>query len=385
MPASSVYYEDNFNVENGAAPDQTIIFFDEVKTAEKNPTLSQSNGLGNYGYDIAYNGGYKDSDGSSTELEHLEYGYFTFTGTGFDLISQTNSASAGLAVYVFEGDHTDAKLEFVTDLTNNDVVPEDMVFVNTYYADGSLYQIPVVSVRLDAYKTYTVYIQAMFTSTGDSVVIDGLRIYNPLQDTKYYLEAEKNASVSELRQLFNSSRAESGEPEVNDASDIVQMAGMANGSLFVGVGKPSLVSQALSANPNLNIDVLTSTDVQYIYENGPNNEMYLAKNMGLVFAYSVTSDDWTLQLGAKAVSASGTAKSISIYAREKNAASYTKVADIQLQSATDMNYDLSQYLEEFCTEGKTYELFIISNSEASNNEFVSLTNVKHSGITLGGN
>ena len=383
MPASSVYYEDNFNVENGDAANQTIIFFDKVETAKENPTLSQSNGLGNYGYDIAYNGGYKDSNGSSTELEHLEYGYFTFTGTGFDLISQTNSASAGLAVYVFEGGHTDAKLEFVTDLTNNDVVPEDMVFVNTYYADGSLYQIPVVSVRLDAYKTYTVYIQAMFTSTGDRVVIDGLRIYNPLQDTKYYLEAEKNASVNELRVLLNSSRGDGSGTQVNDSNDIVQLAGMANGNLFVGMGKASVVAQALSGNPNLKDSILTASDLESIYKYGPNNEMYLAKNLGLMYTYSVTSENWTMQLGAKAVTADGTAKSISIYVRAVGESDYTQVAEITLSSATDMYYDLTGYLANYATDGQSYELFVISNSEATNNEFVSLTTVKCAGVTLG--
>lgn len=391
MPANSVYYEEFFSDDAG----EKIVYSSGVQFVTPDKTLTQDNGNnGNYGYNSSYNGYYQDSNDSVaimtsdvtfTEdgeiVNNSDYAYFTFTGTGFDLISQTNATSAGLAVYVFKGQHSAANLKYVTDLEDKGVTPEDMVFVHTYYANGSLYQVPVIDVRLDEYATYTVYVQCLQTHNGDSVALDGIRIYNPLEDTQYYASSEQNVIFSELRQLLNSDRGD-GSNEVNDSYDILRLAGIADGELFVGTGKQSVVSKALIENPELGTSVTTSADLNIVYQQGPNNEMYLPKNLGVMFTYSVTGSDWTLQLGAKAVTATNNAKSISIYVRVAGSDAVNEVTEITLSTATDMYYDLSQYLGEYSEQGQTYELFIISNSAASNNEFVSLTSVKHAGVTL---
>lgn len=378
MPANSVYYEEFFSDDAG----EKIVYSSGVEFVNPDKTLTQDNGNnGNYGYDSSYNGYYQNSNGSVAVMEHQEYAYFTFTGTGFDLISQTNATSAGLAVYVFKGQHSAANLKYVTDLEDEGVTPEDMVFVHTYYTNGSLYQVPVIDVRLDEYATYTVYVQCLKTYNGNSVALDGIRIYNPLENTQYYASGEQNVIFSELRQLLNSNRGD-GSNEVNNSEDILRLAGIAGGELFVGTGKQSVVAQALIENPELGTSVTTSADLNTVYKQGPNNEMYLPKNLGVMFTYSVTGSDWTLQLGAKAVTATNDAKSISIYVRVAGSDAVKEVAEITLSTATDMYYDLSQYLGDYSEQGQTYELFIISNSAASNNEFVSLTSVKHAGVTL---
>ena len=375
MPANTVYYEEFFDYGD------TIIFSEDVTLTAPDKELTQDNSSSDaYGYDSAYNGFYQNSNNSVAVMNHLDYAYFTFTGTGFDLISQTNATSAGLAVYVFEGQHSEANLKYVTDLEDNGVTPKDMVFVHTYYANGSLYQVPVIDVRLDKYATYTVYVQCLSTFNGSSIALDGIRIYNPLKDTQYYGSSEQNVIFSELRQLMNSDKSN----QINDSKDILQLAGMANGSLFVGTGKQSVVAQALIENPELGTNIITSADLKTVYQQGPNNEMYLPKNLGVMFTYSVSGPVWTLQLGAKAVTATNEAKSVSVYVRASGSDSAEKVADITLSTTTDMYYDLSTYLGKYAEQGKTYELFIISNSEASNNEFVSLTSIKHAGLKLGG-
>lgn len=375
MPANTVYYEEFFDYGD------TIIFSKDVTLTAPDKELTQDNSSSDaYGYDSAYNGFYQNSNNSVAVMNHLDYAYFTFTGTGFDLISQTNATSAGLAVYVFEGQHSEANLKYVTDLEDNGVTPKDMVFVHTYYANGSLYQVPVIDVRLDKYATYTVYVQCLSTFNGSSIALDGIRIYNPLKDTQYYGSSEQNVIFSELRQLMNSDKSN----QINDSRDILQLAGMANGSLFVGTGKQSVVAQALIENPELGTNIITSADLKTVYQQGPNNEMYLPKNLGVMFTYSVSGPVWTLQLGAKAVTATNEAKSVSVYVRASGSDSAEKVADITLSTTTDMYYDLSTYLGKYAEQGKTYELFIISNSEASNNEFVSLTSIKHAGLKLGG-
>ena len=378
MPANAVYYEDNFNANGSDNPTDKIIYSDNAPSSA--PSMSQSNDQsGNYGYDDAYLGGYAQSGGSDTTLTNGQYAYFTFSGTGFDLLSQTSGTSAGFAVYVFSGTHSQEKQDFMNSFSGS--VPADMVFVDTYYSNGDLYQVPVVSVRLGSYGQYTVYIQALATRLGDEslpdltdVSIDGIRIYDPLADTSAYpIAAEQDVTVDELRVLYGK-------------QNIVSLAGRGSNGVFVGMGKQSVVREALqsaSIVENLDGSTISSTaDVESIYLYGPNNEMYLPKNFGISFSYTVDKADWTLQLGAKAVTASDTAKSITIYARVSGSGSYAEVGTIQLSSASDLYYDLTALLDGYSTAGSTYDIIIISDSDFARNEFVSLTTVKHAGITL---
>lgn len=401
MPANTVYYEDNFNAsytysegEEAIAATHKIIFSDGVTVPASKVTLTQSNDQSsNYGYDDAYLSrdeydGYKQSNGSATTLTSGQYGYFTFSGTGFDLVSHTNGSSAGFAVYVFSGAHDSDYVDYMT--TFQGATPTDKVFVDTYYNNGDLYQVPVVTVRLNTYDTYTVYIQALATSPDyTSVSVDAIRIYDPLEVTNQYpLTAEQNVTVEELRELYGS-----------DAK-IVSLAGRGTNGVFVGMGKQSVVQEALTnASIIENMDgknITSAADLESIYLHGPNNEMYLPTNFGISFSYTIpeTEDqvvDWTLQLGAKAVTASDAAKSITVYARV-NGGDYEAIGTITLSSTTDMYYDLTPLLTKegntdpdvitYDEVGTLYDIIIISDSEYESNEFVSLTTVKHSGITL---
>ena len=375
MPANVVTYEDNFNAGGTKDPNNKIIYSNNAPT--KAPSINQSNDQSsNYGYDAIYNGGYADGAGSATNLTNGQYAYFTFKGTGFDLISRTNGSSAGFAVYVFAGSHSQSKLNFMNSFSGAE--PADMVFVDTYYHNGDLHQVPVVSVRLKQYGEYTVYVQALATSpTLTNVCIDGIRIYNPLSDTSAYpIASEQNVSIDELRVLYGK-------------KNIVSLAGLGSNGVFRGTGNPEVVQDALagaSIVEDMNGNTIESAGgLESIYLHGPNNEMYLPKNFGIGFRYTVTGADWTMQLGAKAVTASNTAKSITIYAKSSNSSKYVAIGTISLSSTTDMYYDLTTLLNDANLNklGSSYDIIIISNSDFANNEFVSLTTVKYAGVNLG--
>lgn len=387
MPANTVYYEDNFNVKDADnKPTQEIIFNQgnssvALTAPSSNPTLAQSNDQStNYGKDDCYKNSssydaYGESNGASTTLAHLQYAYFTFSGTGFDLISETKADSAGMAVYVFAGGFDQAHLDYVTNHSNTSQTPADLVFVNNYYANGSLYQVPVASVRLSTQSTYTVYVQALSTMHGDSVTIDGVRIYNPLTNTDGYKSNEKGVQIDELRVLYK--------------NEYVGLAGKGtNNSLFVGLGRQSVVQGAMAnasilEDPNGKV-ICTAADLENIYLHGPNNELYLPYNFGINLSYTVNSADWTLQIGAKAVTEKNEAKSFTVYVKNANG-TYTDANSfvVDVTSTTDMYYDLTEKLTEkgFGNEG-SYEIIILSNSAYENNEFVSLTTVKHKGIEI---
>ena len=49
--------------------------------------------------------------------------------------------------------------------------------VDTFYSNGDLYQVPVISTTLQQRGTYTVYLKALKTYTGQSVIyIDGVHM-----------------------------------------------------------------------------------------------------------------------------------------------------------------------------------------------------------------
>ena len=362
MPASSVYYEDNFNV-TGGDPAQKIIFGGGASGQTAVPDLMQSNQQHtNYGYDPCYNDGYRYSANSAVTLDAMQYAHFTFTGTGFDLISRTAATSAGLAVYVFAGGHQESYIDYLTNFESTEV-PEEMVFVNNYYNNGDLYQVPVVSVRLGGTaRTYSVYIQCLPTAYATSVELDAVRIYDPMDDTGSYLESEQNTGIDELRVLFK--------------DGVVTMAGNSPDiGIFVGLGKGSIIEKMVGDK------YTTAMDLKNVYLHGPNNEMYLPEMFGIHLCYTVKADEaFSLQLGAKAV---GSAKRVGVYARAEGGA-YEKVGTLDLNSATDMYYDLTAMLSDYDAAGATYDLVFISKSPDDTNQFVSLTTVKHSGVTLTG-
>ena len=84
-------------------------------------------------------------------------------------------------------------------------------------------------------------------------------------------------------------------------------------------------------------------------------------------------------MGAKAL---GSAKTMAVYARVKDTGSYAKVGTVNITSTTDMYYDLTAMLKDYSAQGTSYDLVLISESPDDTNQFISLTTVKHSGMTL---
>ncbi len=395
MPANSVYYEDNFNV-SGDDSTEKIIFGGGAKGQSEAPNMMQSNEqFTNYGYDGCYNSGYQYngylySGGNAVTLENMQYAYFTFTGDGFDLISRTADDTAGIALYVFAGKHDASHIDYLTNLKSKDT-PAEMVFVNNYYNNGNLYQVPVIKVDMNTavkerdeddnpisywcYGEYTVYIQCLSTYYASKVQIDGVRIYNPMSDdtskypmsntSQYPLLSERNTHVDELRVLYK--------------NDYVSLAGNSpTYGIFVGTGKQSVIESIIE---NMDADKYTTADdLESIFKSGPNNEMYLPESFGIRLRYTVSSKEtFTMQIGMKAI---GSAKTVAIYARVKNTGSYVKVGSINIASTTDMYYDLSAMLKDYSAAGSSYDLVLISESPDTTNQFVSLTTVKYSGLTL---
>ena len=379
MPANVVYYEDNFNASNNTDDSSVKIVYTNSKPTN-DPTYSQSNDQSeNYGHDKAYNGDLEESGNSATEMNNGDGAYFTFTGDGFDIVSRTNENTAGLIAYVYNGkkDAEYFRNPEVFKAGTKDLVKS--IPVDTFYSNGDLYQVPVISTTLQQRGTYTVYLKALKTYTGQSVIyIDGVRIYNPLADKSAYLETEKNTKVQELRGMLLGSS-----PSIN----LVTPDGN-NG--FLIDGGSTAVEQYLPEKPEIGA-YLGAETLADVMKAGPNNELYLPIDNGVAFKVStpVGDADWTLQVGAKSVSADTSTesdavvadKAFTVYVKPDDVkeTKYQEVKNYTINTSTDMYYDinLKEVIKAQGWTADSYDVIVLNTTVGYNNyDIISLTNIK---------
>lgn len=379
MPANVVYYEDNFNASNNTDDSSVKIVYTNSKPTN-DPTYSQSNDQSeNYGHDKAYNGDLEESGNSATEMNNGDGAYFTFTGDGFDIVSRTNENTAGLIAYVYNGkkDAEYFRNPKVFKAGTKDLVKS--IPVDTFYSNGDLYQVPVISTTLQQRGTYTVYLKALKTYTGQSVIyIDGVRIYNPLADKSAYLETEKNTKVQELRGMLLGSS-----PSIN----LVTPDGN-NG--FLIDGGSTAVEQYLPEKPEIGA-YLGAETLADVMKAGPNNELYLPIDNGVAFKVStpVGDADWTLQVGAKSVSADTSTesdavvadKAFTVYVKPDDVkeTKYQEVKNYTINTSTDMYYDinLKEVIKAQGWTADSYDVIVLNTTVDYNNyDIISLTNIK---------
>lgn len=379
MPANVVYYEDNFNASNNTDDSSVKIVYTNSKPTN-DPTYSQSNDQSeNYGHDKAYNGDLEESGNSATEMNNGDGAYFTFTGDGFDIVSRTNEKTAGLIAYVYNGkkDAEYFRNPEVFKAGTKDLVKS--IPVDTFYSNGDLYQVPVISTTLQQRGTYTVYLKALKTYTGQSVIyIDGVRIYNPLADKSAYLETEKNTKVQELRGMLLGSS-----PSIN----LVTPDGN-NG--FLIDGGSTAVEQYLPEKPEIGA-YLGAETLADVMKAGPNNELYLPIDNGVAFKVStpVGDADWTLQVGAKSVSADTSTesdavvadKAFTVYVKPDDVkeTKYQEVKNYTINTSTDMYYDinLKEVIKAQGWTADSYDVIVLNTTVDYNNyDIISLTNIK---------
>lgn len=372
IPATSVYYEDSFATFNpgaGAAADAkwSIDKDDTAAKMETNQALSALGAKDIYGYDKAYKDSTKLSMGSArkvtvstdmasgwTENSAWPTATFTFKGTGFDVISLTNSDS-GTVVYT---------------VTNKSTGASESHIINNYYGyrydettgkwvvenndSTAPYQVPVIKVSGLDYDTYEVTISviygALFDNTGDhqySFWLDAIRVYDPAGatlDTEYEKDHENAPNYVRIKQVILDSNA-------------LKTPG-ATGAVFID-GK--------GANG------VTAAD----YTNqGPNHEAYLANRQAIAFQLIAKDKPTSVQIGAKL--ASGNSAGLKIGGAE---CAKANGGTLTLNTATDMYYELTNM--DWQKDGEVYKSNVITLTNAGSG-IISLTNLKFIGAKYTG-
>lgn len=356
IPASNVYYEDSlaaFTSGTGAAKDAKWSIDGQATDEQKSATqaLEQLGSSGIYGNDDAYNSSSKLSMGTAHKVtvtadmlakwskddttSAWPTASFTFTGTGFDIISLTDNTSGVIQVKVYKANSTDT-------------TPVKNILVNNYYGytrDGAgnwvvsnsedpnaLYQIPVVKVDGLDYGTYNVTIEVFYSKYFDKTTksqysfwLDAIRVYNPMgEGCDYTADNEGYPQYIKLHDKLADTAATSGDEQV----------------LFIDGAEHATIAQ---------------------YANyGPKNEVYLAKGQAISFKLTGnTNEIASIQIGAKAPDGQPTMT-------VKGNGSTTSAKNEVLSTATEMYYDITE-------QAKNGQLVTISNTSGS---ILSLTNLK---------
>ena len=204
LPANNVYYEDDFvtNAETGVVG---IVYSGEWTvdgTASGNTETANGSVQGwvdSLSDDTQY------SDGSAHKSDLTNGGNatatFTFTGTGVDIYSRTNAETGTIIASLRGSDDSGAKVS-------------KAFIIDNKAASGDYYQIPTATFTDLPHGTYTVTITVTTAAASEgryTYYLDGIRVYNPIQDlegtdstVQGAYENELSATFTEVRTLLNS-------------------------------------------------------------------------------------------------------------------------------------------------------------------------------------
>ena len=407
IPAANVYYEDSFVTFKNNSGEWVNIgqTEDGITQQEDRPgkfSLTAYDANNVYGYDAAYKDCSQFSLGSAKKVTvsastnaNAPTAVFTFTGTGFDLISLTSNRTGTILVdvignngvekhwivdtyygYVRTWDATNPYIkctwtysedgkwhvvkEEISTLPDGAVIggtpaqSGDSTYEYNYKwtvvtteneMDNALYQIPVIRGQGLKYGTYTVTVTPKYSSARDhygkgsyDFYLDAVRVYDPAGTNPggeigdaYKADGEGWPDIIEIRN------------KLIDAKTLSENTSVANGIVFVdGAAEGNFTDY-----------------VNY----GPNNEVYLAKNQAVAFKITVedASKIASIQIAGKAPT--GTAGIAQI-----NEGTATPIA-----SATEMYYDITHRITWSKAKPNTSETIVLANV---GDGLLSATNIK---------
>ena len=368
IPAANIYYEDSFvKTSDSSAADGTYGVWmiegttDNSKTqAEDRPgtasVLADANNL--YGYDAAYANFKQFSLGSAKKVTvnaatgkptTAPTASFTFTGTGFDIISLTDNKSGTIVVTVKNTATNETKNYSVNNYFGYTYSDGDGTWTPTNSADpNALYQVPVIKVEDLTYDTYEVTIKVAYLNSlvqhdaGEcSFWLDAVRIYDPAKNDEtakkaYSADKESSPDYAEVRNLLI------------DGNKFAVDGASVTGAVFIdGISSGATIKQ--------------------FTEFGPNNEAYLAADQAIAFQLVANRVPESVQLGAKLA----VGNSATLYFNGKEFKT--------LSTATDMYYALSGLNWTKDETNGIYTSDVVVLQHKGGDGIISLTNIKITG------
>ena len=319
---------------------------------------------------------------------HGPVAYFDFTGTGLELIGQTNAKDSAIFSMQVKKLSDDGKegdqvrnIPVITEFDNNANGENDS-------DEDAIYQVPVIRINDLPYGTYRVWISGIaskdFTQNPATVLdtylyIDGIRIFQPLEKDsdavqEHYNKTEKDATFAEIRDLILN-----GQAAVATYSKEIDKE-----KFTVSTGT---VTWTENRNNAFEGNSVSSANDYLMF--GPNNEVYMANDSGedkvsaLIFYVNETeSENHNLQIAFRAIDAG-------LYMGEQ-------AKGIEAEISYGINYDGNNYwTEEIVTQTATEQYYTVHYNKCPyiegkgyqvaikvNEGMISYTSLKYSGLEL---
>lgn len=364
IPATMMYYETDF-------ADGVFTFTEPTSGAWINKTdrltadgLQDDGTIGakplqTYGYDSTYTNDKYLSNSSSYYVEGQgrtkTYVDFSFTGTGFDLISRTGTQQGAIRVDIYSDSQMQNRVKSVTVLNKSESSLE-------------LYQIPVVSVNGLGYGTYYVRIGVNAASPEDAALVlgnqfyfDAIRIYDPINTsstsedantakTAYSDDGEYGNNITEVRSMLLDSKTY----DSSATSETSQ-----TGVLFVDRTKDA-------------VSIGTYSTI------GPNNEVYLSPGQAITFKISSDSIPSSIDIGAKSADGESVPLSVTIANDKDEKATATNIFAKNIETSTSLYYDIlsGKNASEYFSSGYAYVTITNPLSNTNTDSILSITDIK---------
>lgn len=354
LPATSVYYEDDFGKINGSG--NTVIKWTGKWTTANSEKISGNKYQGSdnkyqgsdnkqYGWDKSYENDSEFSNGSAqvTTIDgenSTATAEFTFTGTGVDVYTKTDNKTGTVKATLYE----------VKD--GQETAKKGLIMDNKSISDkgNGYYQIPTLFFKNLTYGTYKVKITVTNQAGADrsTYYLDGIRVYNPLgvapsdsiAQEAYTDAGEYNATYKTVRDILLDAKTFSV-GEVN------------NGAVFI--------DETNDKKGNSTGNSGTTSDVIGTYKYlGAKNEVYLSS--GQAIAFEINSGYENLFIGAKAPNGSTTMA----------LTNSSSAKGITIKSASDMYYPITA---KDGTNGKKY---VVIRNNGSN--ILAITKIRATGV-----
>ena len=380
IPATTIYYEDEYvtltthtRQADGtyvATSGWTVDSTDATATqAQDRPGTTLITGVvdadNNYGYDAAYESmsTYSMNNAARMTVSAGVEGQatFDFYGTGFDVISLTDTTTGTIVVnvYPYGEDGTlasAAEVSYVVDTYYGYKLGEDGKWVTTAANDpNALYQVPVMKIEGLDYGKYQAKILVIyddfFNNMGDDsydFYLDAIRIYDPtgnqnaVANDAYVKDGEGWPTYEEVRN------------NIIDAKTFESIGTEAvNGIVFID-----------SNAANASVADYTSY--------GPNNELYLAPGQAINFTLTPGSNVAKVQMALKTVINSADVKIYTVVDGKEGKV----LLDQNITTATDMYYTLWETVKDAngnYTQASEMNLVIMNDGTSG---VLSITNVK---------
>lgn len=369
IPATSVYYEENFGPENNKLV-TTKTNSATFTTEGTSLTGYQETGLvgtttdSTYGADAVYLNNLGDSYGTSLKVDTTDgaaqYSY-SFTGTGTTIYGRVSNVTGYIRVTVKNSDGDTVETQYIDTInyvTYTDESQTDQIL------DTTLYNIPIYQNTMleNGYDTYTVtiyvYKSGTLHDTNNEFYLDGIRVYQPMgtstkdnegyatANSAYSTDGEQNVAVVNIREKIVADADKGYADDVFTLTDV-------NGNIM---------------------NVKDYSDI------GPNQELYLKEGYSASFALvNWDSKSYKLYLGLKAPN--GSAASVKFLKPtgedEEGNTTYETIKTINISNSADCYYDISDYVVSETLDDGTVVGYV--NIEGVSG-LTALTNLKVTGV-----